>query len=169
MLSEDLSGDQTTDFIQHALHDAGTDRAFVGLTVMSQRMLVGSDWDAYYADPAVNDFYLPLKLLDSVRLMRGVAKGPNWRQGEEKCIVKQLIRRFDHEGMARLRLLLPAFNAGVAAVQSMTAVREGIATLLERVGEPLALANERGRVLHQTVALQKLVDAKPMEPCSWLP
>jgi len=159
--TDELSRDQSADFIRHALHDAGTDRALAfGLRVVSQTMLVRGEWEVYQQDPAVNAFYLPNKILDAVGFL-------SWdREGRKEASIE--IHKsvygtplFDEEGVARLRLLLPAFQAGVAALKSTAHAGVGLATVLDRLGEPLALADSRGRLTYQTNALAGLVAQDP--------
>lgn len=157
ILSAELSPDQRNDFVRFALHDAGTDRALsYGLFATSQRELVGTDWDSFYADEAVNAFYLPNHLLDSIMMML-------WdRDGRKEASVEIHredfgSRLFGDEGVARLRLLLPSFKAAVAAVKATRSVGAGLEALLGNLGQPLAVANGRGRITYQTDALTSLL------------
>jgi DNA-binding CsgD family transcriptional regulator len=159
--STELSPDQRADFIRYALHDAGSDRAMAfGLMATSQRAVVGDHWDGYYADDAVNAFYLPNHILDSVGMLI-------WdRHGAKEASIE--IHReefgtglFGEEGVARLRLLLPSFKAAIAAVKSMTSISDGLETVLGRLGQPLAAANGHGRIHFQTEALRDLLQADP--------
>jgi DNA-binding CsgD family transcriptional regulator len=156
-----LSTDQMGDFLRFALHDAGTDRAMAcGMSVYSQRELVQGDLDGYYADPGVINFYLPNTLLDSIGLF-------TWsREGRKQASIEIYSEQygaplFFHEGAARLRLLLPAFQGSVAMMQAADAVKAGLALLLDRLEQPLALADDRGRLTHRTGALNDLIASDP--------
>ena len=115
--SDELSPDQLGDFIRFALHDSGSQRAGAfELTLVTQRALIGENWDAYYADPSVNAFYLPGKIMDAIAFM-------SWdRDGKKQASIEIHSQRFGtpifgNEGFARLRLLLPAFQASVCGAR----------------------------------------------------
>ena len=97
---------------------------------MTQRALIGENWDAYYADPGVNAFYLPGKIMDAIAFM-------SWDcDGKKQASIAIHSRRFGtplfgNEGLARLRLLLPAFQASVAVLASFFRVTSDFTVLLE--------------------------------------
>ena len=144
-----------------ALHDSGSQLAGAfELTLVTQRALIGENWDAYYADPGVNAFYLPGKIMDAIAFM-------SWdRDGKKQASIAIHSHRFGtplfgNEGFARLRLLLPAFQASVAVLASFFRVTSDFTVLLERLDQPLALADGRGRLMHRSGALTRLIDEDP--------
>ncbi len=159
--SAELSPDQRADFVRYALHDAGSNRALAfGRMATSQRGLVGDDWDVYFEDEAVNNFYLPNHLLDSIMMLLWDEHG-----GKEASVE---IHRgeygsplFGDEGVARLQLLLPSFKAAVAAVKCTRSIGTGLETLLGNLGQPFAVASCRGRITFQTEAVTALLRADP--------
>lgn len=159
--SDELSSDQLGDFVRYALNDAGSERARAfALTLLTQRSLIGEDWDAYHADSAVNAFYLPNRLMDAIALM-------SWsREGKKRASIEIHSQQFGtplfgNEGAARLRLLLPAFQASVAVLESACHVAADFTVLLDRLDQALALADSRGRLTHRSGALSRLVDEDP--------
>jgi DNA-binding CsgD family transcriptional regulator len=159
IFSGELSRDQRADFVRYALFDAGTDRALAfGLSVVTQRRLVGDAWDLYHADAAVNAFYLPNHVGDSIGFVL-------WdREGRKEASV-ELHREdfgtplFGEDGEARLALLLPAFRAGVAAIRAAQETSRGAQDILDAVDQPLALADARGRLTIRSRALGRLIEA----------
>ena len=159
--SAELSPDQRADFVQYALHDAGSNRALAfGLTAITQRELVGDDWDEYFKDEAVNAFYLPNHILDSIMMLVWDHHGGKVASVEIHS-EKLGTPLFGEEGVARLRLLLPSFKAAVAAVKSTKSIAAGLETLLGKLGQPLALANGRGRITFQTDTLTSMLSSDP--------
>lgn len=161
VFSRDLSADQVADYIRYALFDAGSDRVLAyGLSAINQRQLVGEDWEAYHADRAVNKFYLPNRLLDSVALVLFD------RDGRKEASVELHrddfgTRLFGEEGSARLGLLLPAIRAAVAAVRAAATGPHGLESLLGDAGYSVALADARGRITFRSSSLAALIDADP--------
>jgi DNA-binding CsgD family transcriptional regulator len=159
--TDDLSADECSDFVREALFDAGSDRALAwGLSAFTQRGLIGDDWQIYISDPSVNRFYLPKHLLDSVGLM-------TWDRTGQKEASIEMHRSdfgapiFGDEGCSLLRLLLPAFRAGIAAVRTAATTRRGTESLLEGVGQAVALADAHGRITFRSSALNSLLDGDP--------
>ncbi|MBM4183139.1 MAG: hypothetical protein FJ207_02825 [Gemmatimonadetes bacterium] len=165
--SDDLSADQVSDFIRHGLFDAGSDRALAyGLSVATQRGLVGEDWDTCFADSAVNAFYLPNHLRDAVGILV-------WdREGRKEASIEMHrtdfgTPLFGEEGVARLTLLLPGLRAGVAAVRAASASSRGVEALLDSLDQPVALADSRGRLTFRSSSLAALLDSDPEGTRVW--
>lgn len=70
-------------------------------------------------------------------------------------------RRFGTREVTLLRLLFPAFEAGVAAQLRFGHHRADLLNLLDAMGEPAAVHAPDGRLVHETPALAALLDAEP--------
>lgn len=66
-----------------------------------------------------------------------------------------------------LRLLLPAFRAGVQLDRRLGEWRRGAVQSLDEQGDAVMLCSASGRVLHANPALRRLVDADPEGPELW--
>ena len=64
--------------------------------------------------------------------------------------------RFAERDMALLRLLLPAFQAGVEIVQRVRERREGLLRVLDKLGDAIVLVSAGGEVLHVSRAVSDM-------------
>jgi DNA-binding NarL/FixJ family response regulator len=72
--------------------------------------------------------------------------------------------RFQERDVAILRLLFPAFRAGVETHLRYGAVRSRLHSLIDRLEVAAMICDAKGRVLHQTPALTLLLDSDPEGP-----
>lgn len=68
---------------------------------------------------------------------------------------------YTEEGLQKLRLLVPAFVAGVQAFRRWIGRRRNLISILDRLIQPLALYDGGGRRLHRNRALEELLDGEP--------
>lgn len=68
---------------------------------------------------------------------------------------------FGERGLDLLRLLLPAFKAGVRTCQRLASHRSELSRLFDRSAQSLLLCSLSGGVLHETPALRALLAAEP--------
>lgn len=68
---------------------------------------------------------------------------------------------FGDRGVALLRLLKPAFEAGVHAHRSLGAYRGGLIRLIDATGQAILLVDVRGKDLHRTPELEDLLSGDP--------
>jgi DNA-binding CsgD family transcriptional regulator len=160
--SREVAGALLDRYEQLCLNDGGYERAVERqLTAVSQSMIIGGAWDAYYADPAVAGFYVPNNLLDSICLLvddptTGVASSL------ELHVTRFGTRAFGVRGVAIMRLLLPCFRAGVAAVHHGNAANGGLVELLNASGGAIRAIDRWGRCVHETPRVATLLQDDPM-------
>lgn len=70
-------------------------------------------------------------------------------------------RTFGRRGAALLRLLLPAFRAGIHFSRTFSAYRERWRHVLDSLGRAALVASPRTDAVHQTPALRALLDQEP--------
>ena len=119
-------------------------------------------WQEYVQSIYYNEFLLPNRMLDAI-----ILAAPVTVNGARESI-QVLIQRgstadppFGEQEKALLRMLHPAFQAGMEAWLRLGAQREALAGALDALGVALALVGLDGRVLHQTPALTALLQAAP--------
>lgn len=142
--------------------DEGTARAInSGVEALTTTLLVGGDWDAYKHDPMMNEFYRPRGIVD--------AGGFVARLPDQSYTIYELHRAvfgtdlFGEKGLALLRLLLPAFKAGLLTELRLGRAAAELEQALDRLGQALLIMDMEGRILHQTPALTRLLAGDPTE------
>lgn len=68
---------------------------------------------------------------------------------------------YGERGLQKLRLLVPAFAAGVRTYRRWVDQRERFVSFLGDLGRPVALYDPEGRRLHRSPALEELLGAEP--------
>lgn len=121
--------------------------------VVTQDELVAAagGFHAYLADRATQEFYLPNRLLDTISLAhwgdRAVTSARLMMHRDRRGTV-----RFGPEGKALLRLLSAAFHAGTTMISVVGARRRALAGVLDQLGVLAMIADEQGRIVHETPA-----------------
>lgn len=156
--ADQFSPDQLAGFLRHAIDDTGTRLALAhDAAAVSQAMIVGEDWDGFYADPAVNAFYLPNRFLDTAGLF---VADPAGRKAASIEVLSGRAHdpRLADQGLQRLELLRPALLAGYAAVHAAGAAWRELTRLFDRLPGAMAVVAPDGRLVHRNQALLDLCD-----------
>jgi DNA-binding CsgD family transcriptional regulator len=115
----------------------------------------------FYRSAYYNEWCRPSGNLDSAGMSAPVP-------GDDKAegtlfVTADAARRFDRGGREEqlLRLLQPAFAAGIAMLVLSRSWQEALGSALDLAGTPLAIVRPDGELLHATPALLALVAAQP--------
>jgi len=107
-----------------------------------------------------NDFSRPYGLLDATAIVIDVEPGKApaglfvYRNREQSPL-------FGTQGIGLLRLLLPAFRAGVESCRSAFRLREQLSHHVDRLSDGVMLIYARGDVLHDNTVLSDMLAADP--------
>lgn len=132
------------------------------LEVTTLEQVYGQDLDRYLQSPYYNEFAAPGKahfpvamayLLDEAEFS-SLTCLQFWHSRPGG-------RRFGDREVALLRLLFPAFQAGVASVLRWRAQRDNLLHMLDSFGQPALIGNRAGRVVHVTPSLETVLEADP--------
>jgi DNA-binding CsgD family transcriptional regulator len=121
-------------------------------TVYDMRQLV--DTEIY------NDFSLPHGMLDCTGMVYDFdpslppAALLYYHEREES-------KPFGDRGLALLRLLMPAFKAGIQSCLKLAAQRAGLTRLFDSLDDALACFDARGHLIQQNAAMTRLLSAEP--------
>ena len=148
--------------------DEGTKRAVrAGVTACNQTSIVKGDWEGYRRDPIVNELFLPHGVHDTVCLVTEVEPEP--RSGASWCRFHLGAARtpygtelFGDSGLAMMRLLAPAFEAGVATLLAAGAWRMSLAGALDALATAAWVFTARGdATIHRNASAAHLIDDDP--------
>lgn len=117
----------------------------------------------YYRSEYYNEYIVPIRAFDAIGLTIPLGKRvqPSAMAGLLFHHEQAGGRCFGERGLALLRLILPAFEAGVGMYLRMSRQRETLARTLDALGRALLLSDLTGRVLHQTPMLGRLLATDP--------
>jgi DNA-binding CsgD family transcriptional regulator len=163
-LPEPLRAAYSVNFAQ----DEGTNRALrARVTAYNQTAIVAGDWAGYHRDPFVNELFLPYGVHDSIGLLTQVeAEAPT----DERWCRFQLgavrapygTERFGDTGLAMMRLLAPAFEAGVATLLAAGAWRESLGATLDALVTPAWVFSARADIVkHRNASAAYLLTEEP--------
>jgi DNA-binding CsgD family transcriptional regulator len=153
-------------YLQRAkpLHDrVGAWRRVVAEKVWNRKTLWRSELDAYYQSAYFND-YVALQ-----RAYHGTGMSTSASEEAKPETIVQLIvhhdnpqtKSFGQRGLMLLRLLYPAFKAGVEAWYRLARRRADLADSLDAAGVAVQMSDLDGRVLHRTPMLTRTLAANP--------
>jgi DNA-binding CsgD family transcriptional regulator len=133
------------------------------LQVYSRDQLFRPNLAAFYRSEYYNELIVPAACHDTVGLSCALEGRPG------PTTVAHLLlhherptgRPFGERGLALLRLLYPAFEAGVRTCQRLGMHRRSLASLLDGLSEGLFICDREGRVVHENVALSGLLAREP--------
>lgn len=132
----------------------------IRLGVWNRRLEYGPHYDRILRSPYYQDYLVPVRAFDAIGLTMA-AGGP----GEYASLMLHhdhpTRRRFGRRGLTILRLLFPAFRAGVDSFMRLASARQRLAATIDDLGEPMLVLSAQGRVLHRTPALQALLRLDP--------
>lgn len=107
-----------------------------------------------------NDWSRPSGFLDPISMSIDFADSPipaSWVFYH----ARETSPEFGERGLALLRLLLPAFKAGVHTARQLAGFRASLATLADQIPHGAAILDRSGRVLHENAALVRLLLPDP--------
>lgn len=116
--------------------------------------------DEFYASEYYNDFMQVWDCNHSVGLVTAIDAEPGFAYlGILRD--KRQDPPFDARSRALLRLLLPAFRAGIHSYLRLSTERSLLGTLLDAGGKRLLLCDDRGRAFQSSKALERTLAADP--------
>lgn len=113
--------------------------------------------DTYY-----NEFVAPYGVHDYVGVQVGTSPRAHAHLGIFNSSPASNRERH-RETLRRLRAVLPAFQAGLRAWVAASNHAPALGGVLDRLGDPLALCDASGRLVHANRALARLLVAEPTE------
>ena len=118
------------------------------------------DWSAYRKTEIFSDWNVPYRLFDSVAMAVDLGLG---RPAASLHFYheRESTPSFGERGLELLRLLLPAYKAGVHTCVRLAGHRATLTHALDSLGEGLLLTSPAGEVLHETPALIRILTAEP--------
>lgn len=133
------------------------------LGVHNRAMAWGAGLDEYYRSRYYNEFVIPRRGFNATGMTSAMNTTPR------KDTVAQLAVHHDNprtepfgpRGLALLRLLYPAFKAGVEAWYRLAQHRNRLRDLLDELGAALRVSDLDGQTLHRTPALVRALRADP--------
>lgn len=148
--------------------DEGTKRALrARVAAYNQTSIVAGDWDGYRRDPFVNELFLPHGVHDTIGLLTQVETeaqaGAKWCRFQLGAVRAPYgADRFGDTGLAMMRLVAPAFEAGVATLLAAGAWRASLAGALDAVLAPAWVFAARGDVVrHRNASAAHLLTEEP--------
>ena len=133
--------------------DEGSRRALrARVTAYNQTSIVAGDWEGYRRDPFVNELFLPHGVHDTIGLLTQVETetpaGAAWCRFQLGAVRAPYgTDRFGDTGLAMMRLVAPAFEAGVATLLAAGAWRASLAAALDAVLTPAWVFSARGDIV----------------------
>ncbi len=116
-------------------------------------------WDWLKQSELYNDWCVPRKLHDPVAL--NLETGGQIPAAIHFYHDREYGSTFGERGLGLLRILLPAFKAGVATHQRLAAHRSQLSSVFDAAAEGYALFDMGGRQLHENPALGRVLAAEP--------
>jgi DNA-binding CsgD family transcriptional regulator len=119
--------------------------------------------EEFYASEYYNDFMRVWDCNHSVGMVTRMDAGPGFAY---LGVLRDAYEDppFDARERGLMRLLLPAFSAGVRTYLRLAADRAMLATVLDASGRRLLLCDERGYSVHASAALERTLAADPEHP-----
>jgi DNA-binding CsgD family transcriptional regulator len=135
----------------------------VRLGVFNRETMLGDDAPVFYQSAYWNEYIVKIRAFDAL----GATVRLHGAQGEEALATILLHhdsptgRSFGTRCHSMLRLLFPAFKAGIEHWSRLHALQERFVANLDATGDAMVLVGGGDRVLHQTPALQSLLGSEP--------
>jgi len=163
---------QTDDFPQDVVETCplqppplpdGTDMLDRGLElgVSKLELAYGPHVDRYYRSDYFNEYATQLSKHDTLFTMSRLDAAPDGIASLQLFHERRTGRTFGERELGILRLLFPAIRAGAEMCVQWGAHRRELVQVMETLGQAARLCDIRGRVLHETPALRKILSADP--------
>ena len=138
-------------------------KAMIDLEVCTVGRTYGLDDPRYYRSDYYLDYAAPNRACETMAACFAVAGfGPGgaaslhfWNDRTPPP------ERFADRDIAILRILFPAFQAGVRSQLRLDALRDDVHTLIDSLNAPVMVCDEKGRIVHETPALAELLRNDP--------
>ena len=137
----------------------GVRKRTVQLGAFNRALIYGDDLAELYRSEYYNEYLVPNHAFDTIGMATPVGSPDN--------VVNLYFhhdrptgRRFGSRGLALMRMLYPAFRAGVHASSTFAIGREGLAALLDGIVAGVALADASGSIVHKNCALRRMLAAE---------
>jgi DNA-binding CsgD family transcriptional regulator len=133
------------------------------LGVHNRAMAWGGGIDKYYQSPYYNEFVLARRAFNATGMTVGIEGIPKENTVAQLAVLHDAPRTkpFGQRGLMLLRLLYPAFKAGVEAWYRLARRRADLADSLDAAGVAVQMSDLDGRVLHRTPMLTRALAANP--------
>lgn len=128
------------------------------LGVWHRRIEYGLHYDEILRSAYYQDYIVPARAFDAI----GCTVGPGGTRNYTSMLFHHdhpTRRRFGPRGMALMRVLFPAFRAGVQSLVRLGSATERLTAHVDDLGVPLLVLESDGRVAHQSPALESLLRA----------
>jgi DNA-binding CsgD family transcriptional regulator len=132
----------------------------VELGAFNRTLVYGDRLGQLYRSEYYNDYLVPMRAFDLVAMAAAV-------DAPSRVVIlyfhhdRPTGRRFGARGLALVRMLYPAFKAGVHASHMLFLRRDRIAYLADVVAAGVALADGSGRIVHRNPALISMLQLEP--------
>lgn len=142
----------------------------VRLRVANRAMFWGKRLDEYYRSTYYNEYVMPIRGFHGVSMAVALDKAGSTHEGvlNEETVSQIVVHHdtptrapFGERGIGMLRLLYPAFLAGVRTVQHMQSRRSLLFESCDASDTAILVIDRTGRRLHQTPTLTALLEADP--------
>jgi len=162
--SDEFPAKVLVDYARERLPDQerrwGIRRRSVALGAWSRRLIYGTQLKALYRSEYYNEYLVPNGAFDAVGLTTAL-DSPDQVVNLYFHHDRPTGRRFGARGLALLRMLYPAFKAGVQASRTLFQQRDLIERLTDALGTGVALTDLAGNELHRNTALRAMAAAEP--------
>ena len=130
------------------------------MRVWSRRLLWQPHLDAFYKSAYYNELIVPSRSYDTIGMSVAVTSDIG-----TKTVASFMLHhdtpngnRFGERGLAVLRVINPALEAGVRTLQQLSAERARLGRTVDALGKALMLIDAAGTVVHQSVALTRMLE-----------
>lgn len=162
--SDDFSTKMLSDFSRERLaaldQQFGARRRCVELGAWNRRLTYGTRLKDMYKSEYYNEYVIPNRIFDSAGLSAAV-DSPEQAVNLYLHHDRPTGRRFGQRGLAILRMLYPAFKAGVHSSRLLFQQRDLIERLTDALGMGVSLMDLTGRELHRNTALNAMAASDP--------
>jgi DNA-binding CsgD family transcriptional regulator len=129
----------------------------------NRALIYGDDLPQMYASEYYNEYLVPHRAFDTIGMATSV-ESPDSVVNLYFHHDRPTGRRFGGRGLALVRMLYPAFRAGVHASSTFAIGRDGLTALLDCIAAGVALADASGRIVHKNRALLRMLVAEARRP-----